>query len=984
MSDQNILHAMAAQASAPATTPAQVPGTFYATGSDTQSAAQPTAAPAVPIPQMLQPPPLPDVRRTGNLMDIAGNAGLDTRETLQGLSAIPGVAVARGIEVMHGQPLLRQSDWDTGSKLVQGIFDEYKRNYYDPIVQGQPQNILHYAAQHPLYFGLDVAPLLKPLKVGQLAGGVAKGVAKSAVGQAVASAGKNILHQMAEASPAIKGGVQSLQKWGYEKKLEASLAETMGKDLMERRPLYGDLMESQKALPEAERAAALSAAEATHPEVLQRGYAALSDAQRVYLDKLRVIAAKTEERVKALGHVTDQHIFETTYSPLVRPIMRRKFGVDINFDELAPHEKMQMLKMAKTELDRLGVKPIYQARMHAGEVQKLLNEPLTVNPGMVRIAAQRAGRGAVVGEDLKDAKRLGREIERKADRGEKFHANSAELAIAADIQVSQAFHLYNTMLERIMAEAKAITALSAEERAALDAGLLTEWHPREVFRAMGRKLVAPMEKHGVEIADVLPERVVVPTIMAEALEEFGKNMGRSGALERTLSGFANFARRYILGFNAVLPEVQGMQNFVMLGLTQFKGPRNTLLSMSAYALAHDKNVLKMIPPGMIEEMFQAERTSGLRPFGIVEKAIDANFNRLQKYDRYARAVATVQYALEMSEKMPEMRPLITGMVDSMDAIQRLEKVFANPEAAQAVAKQVLTVLGDYTAATAAKRSTLRSLFLWWMWTEHITKFGFHLPANNPFKASIMGHLAKVATDVFQNPNAPEFLNKAGAVPVNLQNDQGLQYHVTAGNLNPMTGFFETIEMITAPFDSSAEGASNSMFGAMNPLVQLLIAAGLRVNPGTGREFQDPNMLHQGGQQFKPQEYARGIYNPQKPTPNLVELAGRYFLGRPVRAAERIYAKATTGGEPSQFTELLTGTPAPRKGMNMRGEAVHAPSWVDMLASIAVGINPMAVDPNAAHKQEIIEKMRMKKGWRAAAMQGIKLSDYRQPMEADDE
>jgi hypothetical protein len=927
--------------------------------------------------------PLPP-RPHANFGDIAHNVLLDAKDIGTGLAVLPTLAYNRGEELWHGQPLIRDTDGPQLMQFGKAIVDDYAKRYVNPYLQGRPQDVLDYAAQNPLMTALDVIPGAKVLGVGKLGGKIAGGVAKSAAAGKVTKAARDVFDVAVakmEANPATQKAVQAGKQIYYKHKLQEEFGARMGDDMANKAPDYRELLGAKKVLPKEEQAALLSAAEATHPEVLQRGYGALSEGQQAYLQQLRKVAEGTAEKAKSMGQLTDDQIFDATHSPVVKPLIRRMFGVDIDFDNVSPAQKAELFNYVRDELAKKGVKPIYQARMFEQEVQKLMNDPSTFDGKLLSTAAQRAARAAehgkpltgAPGSELADVKKFAWEKQRKADRGEQFHADSADLAIARDIQVSQAYHLFNTMLDRVTKEAKDVKSLSTGERAALDAGLLTEWSPRELFKSLGAEIAQSAERNGVDVLATLPEKVVLPTPMVDAIQSFSRN-NSPGFIKQ----IANIARRYTLGFNMALPIVQGGQNLVMLALTQFNGPRNALLSMASYALALDKKVIEKIPPGMIEEMFASER-QGMKMLGPAEKLVDWNFKNLAVADRYTRGVAAVQYALEMSEKMPDMKPLLTGIVTSSDAISRIEKVFNDPVATQAVSKKLLTVMGDYTSATAQKRAILRSTLLWWMWYEHVTKYAFYLPVNHPYKTSLLVHVADIARETFQDPNAPEYLNEAGAVPIkDVTNDQGYQAYGMAGGLNPVTSFFELIQQATAPFSNDTEAQANTITGGANPLIQLGMVLLAHRNPATNADFQDPRLLHAGGQQLKPEEFARGEYNPQKPIPNIAEFMGRILLGKPVRYAERIFAKATTGGEPSQFTSLLDLQPAPKKAIDANGEPVHAESWLDLARHAAIGIFPQYAPPGARQRQEVIEAQRLRKGWRSAAMQGIDLGQYLNP------
>lgn len=981
-------------------------------------------------------------RATDSPQAIAGNVLQDGLEMGQGLAALGSVGMTRLYEQLphwnnnqfQMKPIIRPfalspeepSDFQTAGNVFHAVVDQYKQNYYDPIATGHPEQIAQYALEHPLYFGLDVAPVLKWSGAAKIAGKVAASARNSEMVVNAVSKAKNIFHaavEQAEAHPALQERVQNIKRGMYQRNLENDFNSRMGDDYAQRKIIYGKLLESKKALPEAEQAELMAIAEGTHPNVLQQGYAGVSPGQQEYLAHLRELAQNTASRAKQLGHLTDEDMFKATYAPLVKPLVRRMFGIDVDFDALPVIEKNKLLYLAKTELDRLGVKPIYQARMFEREAGKVLQSPFEFKPGLLRVAAQRAKRAtelptmpelasrekalklarieaqnALTAEErnaweqqaashetfirdakraqniangnkdhMADVKKLGFEFERKAERGEQFSADSAKVAIARDIQVNQAYHLYSALLDRITKEATDVANLTPKEQAMLQAGLLSEWTPRELFRNMTRQIRDMAEADQIALASALPERVVLPTPLVESLTKFAKMQDKPGYLKH----IANFARRYVLGFNLTFAEAQGGQNLIMLGLTQFKGPRNAILSIASYALAMDKNVVKKLPPGMLEEMFEGERITGQGIFGKhVEGFIDKNFERTAHYDRYARAVAGIQYALEMSETTPEFGPLLTGWLDSGEAMNRIAHVMGDAKLAEPVAKKVLTVLGDYTRQTAQKRAAIRSNLLWWMWYEHALKFAYFLPGHNPVKTSLLSGLIRVTPELFQDPNASPETNKMGAVRVKgAENSQGIPYYIMGGALNPLGTIPEILEQITQPFDTGS--TENSAIGAMNPIWSLAIAALAHRNPQTGNDFKDPNMV-QAGEQFKPEDVAQGEYKPQHPVPNLFELAGRYFINRPVRVAERITA-ALAGGEPSQFT--TPWNPAPRKQFNAEGAPIAPPSWPNLALQLLVNIRTTPIDESTRPIIERLHQQNMIKARRNAARQGIRLEGY---------
>lgn len=934
-------------------------GTAFGTGTATTwgAPAAPNAwGPPVgaPEPQAPAAPPSNQPARKTDLLSIPGNIILDGLESVGALGAMGSLVAARVQEQLHGKPLLRPfplspqepSDLQTAANFAGNIFQQYKQNYYDPIVQGQPGKILEYGAAHPLYFAADVIPVAKALKVPQLLG---KAATLARIPQIAARATEGVASvtgKVMTALPEPYAGVlrTELEKAGIAKGVRAELAP----DYLQRKTqLHGELLKAYNAVPDAEKPHLMDIAEGTHPALQQGGYQAISLEAREYLRQLRNIIDGPEgmtTRAKSLGVLDDAAIDQARWAPLAG-------------------------KMTKEQAAALGVEPIYQPRMFEAQAAKAIANPYEINDQLLRVGAIRAEKAAKTAgasaEGARATELLPWEYDRADARGAQFSTNSPFVTIARDIEVARAFALFNFLRKRIEAAAKPMEGISEADRALIAQGKLVPWNPRELLAQMGTR--------DASILSQLPEQVLMPAEVVDALREYGR--GRLFEVPKFYRNIANFARRYLLGFNLALPEVQGAQNFMLLGLSQFKGPRNALLSMQAYMLARDARIQKLIPPGLIEEVFEAEKQgAGFFNFGKhVEGAIDWNFNRLQAYDKYSRMVAATQYAIELSEKMPEFGPLITGMVETGNALNRIEAVFHDAAYAQQVAKRVQTVLGDYSRATAENRAFLRSTLLWWMWYEHIMKFAWHLPDAHPLKTAIIAGSLPTIKEMFQDPNAGDNLNAAGAVPLPGQkNAQGMPYFVMAGSMNPLTSIVELLEMITQPFNDTAD--ASTAIGAANPLIPLGIATLAKRNPATMREWKDPNLVQLAGQQFHREDVLAGRWNPVNPTPPAHELIMRYMLGRPIKALERI-AAATAGGEPSQFTSVVPWNPAPRKKFNSFGEPVAPPSWPEIALQILTSSRTVPVDTQSNQMMELMHRKQiMRQGRMMMVRQGFPIQE----------
>ena len=320
--------------------------------------------------------------------------------------------------------------------------------------------------------------------------------------------------------------------------------------------------------------------------------------------------------------------------------------------------------------------------------------------------------------------------------------------------------------------------------------------------------------------------------------------------------------------------------------------------------------------------------------------------------------------------MPELRPTVTGLVTSGEAINRLKQVFGSAEATEKVAAQCLSVLGDYSHLTASNRALLRSTLLWWMWYEHIVKFTATLPAKAPIKLALMNATAEVMPEMFQQDVPDGGLKKAGAVRTSGESPDGIPLYTLGGSLNPWTTISELMEMIEQPVEGNE---SSTVLGAVNPFFSILAAQLFKFNPQTGREFRDPSTVGKDGKFYDPKDIKHGVLEEVHRAPNLIEYVARTVFPAPTRFLERLYAKMATGGEPSAFTALPglagAGNPAPRTVYGPEGKPLTAASYADITKETLLGQRAFPLDPEAAERMNAMHPKKWQQVYRAMVLQG---------------
>lgn len=967
----------------------------------------PVAQPSIyqPPVQGFAPPPTGSmdpnlVPRKIDPISVIGNAFLDVKDMGQGLSVMGSLAGARTLDLFHGQSPLRASDFTAVGQVAHGILDAYNNNYLQPILKGKPLDIGIHALQYPVSTFLDVNPVARGLKVGSALKAL-PGAARAF--ELAGTGGKTV----SELTGRLVNAARDSEILGpLVGKVDAVVQKTgVGNEILKNQqanitPGTTALDQAFAKVPVEERPFLQAYAEGTHPEVIQNGYANLSPEVQNYLEVARRLMAQSTSNVLGLNRVTPHQVFVDRHLPALSA-MRHLFGLSEE-DVLAlmndPAQLDKALHMAKARLNAVGADPIYQGRMTAKEASRVNSAPLHIPAFTLRSAGAAARATTDEAAGLKGAAnvtqtpKLGMEYARTAlERAEKYSTDSHAVTRARFIQSTQLYSAYQVMLNRILKAAQKQVELTPELVEQLDKGTLTRFKPKAMFQ---RVLEGTFDQSVIKdmIEKTLPEEVIIPSSLVKAFEAIATQ--EPAQANKLFTGLANFARKYILGFNFAFPEQQAAQNFVMLGLTQFTGPRDAVVSLLSYALAMDEKINKLVPAELAGEFMDythlpeivrghaldtIARVDELRKLSTAHKAFHAlksipaaaekatafTFWRTAVYDRYTRVAAAAYYAIKLSEKYPEFGGPIRAMINQGEAINRIEKVLANPQTQEQVAKQVLLTLGDYGALQSAKRAVLRSTFLWWNWYEAICKFTWSLPKSNPYKFTLFSRIAQQMPEAFQDSNLPTGLRKAGAVSVLGENDQGIPYFALKGGLNPFASITELAEMIAQPVEGNE---SSTVLGGMNPIFPFLTAQIFKINPQTGEEFHDPNLVQQGGKQYKYEDLLAGRNIEQKPSPNPIEYAARTLAPSPVRFAERLYAKATTGGEPSQFTSPIAGNPAARKLYNSGGEPLHAASYGELLLEQLIGIRAMPIDTSATQRIESMQAHGMQKAQKSAIRQ----------------
>lgn len=900
-------------------------------------------------------------RGTG-LLQIPGNAIQNIGDITQGLSVAGTVVGSRMLEsfpsvgddgsFQMGQSPVRLEDADEIGKVIDSVFNQYKQNYVDPLLEGRVGDIGKYAAKHPVDFGLDVLslnPLVKGAKVGALADKL--GFAKAA--ETVGDTGKMIagkVEQFAMANedlaPVIERLKAKAEGYNIRSQRDAALMEDLKQTLPEMQRLYA-------AVPKEYRPLMRDILEGRHPEVLLNGYGRLPAEVNQFREAVQAFTEKRLAQLRELGIVKDETAFADRFKPMLSEYLNTVKGAkNVDVNKLPKEQIATLIEEVSQYAKSKGINPVYQMRGSDSQIGKILTDPLTTPTWMHKLMKNRA-----TGETTEA---FGREIERSLVNNEAVASDALKVSMASDIQTAQAYHTYKAFMETVAQKAIPMSKLTEKELKLLAEEKLAVFDPATFFGEADTFAVNTLK-------GVFPEAVAIPREVLQGLNHL--TTWKKGSFERLLAGFANFARRYVLGYNLLFPEKQQLQNWFMLGMTQFNGPRDTMLSLLSYAMANDKNIQKYIPAALMAEQFGAEATTATTAIGKARKAFeaipDATFARAQIYDRYTRAAAAIYYGLKVSETDAELGKIITGLVDSGEAINRLQKTFSTPEQYAKVAKQIETTLGDYSALKSSQRAGVRSVLLWWLWYEHIVKFTASLLDTNPLKMSLMHAITKVYPELYQQDVPEGQLREAGAIMIpGRTNAQGMPLATMSGGFNPFATVGELVEMTGQPFQAKA---ASSFLGASNPI--FTIASFLfGINPQTGTGFRDPNLISLGGRQYRPEDVAMGRLIEQKPSPDKLEYIMRTFFPAPTRTAERIFEKIQSGGESSQFTAVAALNSAPRRKFGAHGAPLEAQSLFDIITQSIIGQRAFPIDTESARRQKLLEHKRLAQAYRAMMLQ----------------
>lgn len=909
--------------------------------------------------------------RGNGLLQIPGNVFRNAGDWGQGLATMGSIAGARMLETATGQSPIRATDMDDLMNFAGSLINDYKTGYVDPIVQGRPQDIYNRLATRPLDVASDLMAVSPGLKAVARGTGLAKAAEAVRMG-ASSSAAKLFggVEQRVLASETVGPLAQKIKAAQLEKSIIGGAQQAVHHQFQLDEHLM-DAAAKKVPLPERERLRGI--VEGHDPMVFREGYSAVSKEAQEYMDVNRHITDDSQRRLQQMDNVTKDQLVRERWKPMLKEYFKAHYGIseDVDLAKFSDRALNKLISEVMEYAKSKGIDPSYMPRMTAKNIKSILDNPGEVPEWLTTHMARRA-RALVEGLPFDEAPKTPFEIERtKFEAGAHYDGDPHQAAKARRLQVLQAHELLTRMMHAVLDAAQDIKGMTPEAVAAMDANQgLMRFSPRKFF---GNLMHSPVATTPFDAAQILttffPEEVFIPKPLGMAMGNISK--WKVGTLEKIFQGFANFARRYVLGFNMLWPEKQFGQNLIMLGMFQFTGPKDALVSFASYALMRDAKIRALIPEWIKGESFAADAGTPLLGGKLgkmhqgLEKVVDFTFTRGQFYDQLSRATAAVYYGLKLSERA-ELAGPIKGMMSTGEAINRLEQVFSNAAWTEQVGKKVITVLGDYSRMAAKSRQTLRSMLLWWMWYEHIIKFAMALPDNAPIKTALLTAIAETHTRLREDAEGmPEGLKQAGAVKLNdMENEQGVPLYTLGGSLNPFTTLTEMLEFVQQP----VEGAeSSTLLGATNPVFTLASALLFGINPQTGRGFRDPRLVSVGGRQYKSEDLDNGLLQERTPRPLMaggLEYAARTFFPQPARLAERIFAKAATGGEPSQFTSVLSGEAAPRVVYDSGGEPLAAGSYLDIVKEAMLGQRAFPIDEDATIQNEGMDDYRMRKALRA--------------------
>lgn len=352
-----------------------------------------------------------DGRLIDNAGDIANNALQDSGDIMAGLGTMASAGMARGFETLpfhdpqhpFGQPLFRTNllgtapdlgDVGLAGAMGQGLINQYKQPYVDPILEGRPGDVLKHVLAHPLNTAFDVFPAGKTLGVGRLAGAVSKseavtnamaktkGIANQALANGVQKAGQAITAAQESSNPftkaagdianaaneSISAAKKAAKQFGDASKIQKDFADAM---IGEDNQFLSEVGSAWRKIPKAQRASVQAYAEGWHPELLAgRG---VPDHIKGYLDVAEKYSAMMRERISGL--VDDTAMGLDKYQPATIKLK----GFDTKtWQALTDDERTAHLLETQRELERMGINPQYSPHVQDFEMRGITADPTRI------------------------------------------------------------------------------------------------------------------------------------------------------------------------------------------------------------------------------------------------------------------------------------------------------------------------------------------------------------------------------------------------------------------------------------------------------------------------------------------------------------------------------------------------------------------------------------------------------------------------------
>jgi hypothetical protein len=135
-----------------------------------------------------------------------------------------------------------------------------------------------------------------------------------------------------------------------------------------------------------------------------------------------------------------------------------------------------------------------------------------------------------------------------------------------------------------------------------------------------------------------------------------------------------------------------------------------------------------------------------------------------------------------------------------------------------ISKQVDDALGNYLSLSPVERNVLRNAFPFYTWYRAIARTTFHLAADTPLRAQILGKLGQIGTQA-RDDEVPEYLR--GAIGIG-RGPGGTERVLSTGGLNP---WYTLAQLGRSPNDVSEAGG--------NPFLMALFEAYANARPYPG-------------------------------------------------------------------------------------------------------------------------------------------------------